>query len=235
VSNIVNRFFAILLTIFISLNAEIWSYSGDVYASSGANFLYKGLIDSSNKIAIKKNDCYNSAGEIILKEHTEYLEKTCEVLNAHIQDFRTGKEEIIIDQGDSYLIRYKKNASTDFVEKEIKKEKNVIHPTVLAMFMQKKMTTILKGNPLKVNLLLPNRQCTIGFQLLKQGTKNIDGVDCYKLILEPESLIIRQFVNPIYFYVKKDDPSVLVKYEGVIAPTDDEGNSQTGQIMFSFE
>jgi len=99
------KYFSVIFLIFsFTLNAEIWNYSGNVYASNGTNFIYKGLIDSSNKIAVKKNDCYNASGEIIIKEHTEYMEKTCEILNTHIQDLRTGKEEIIIDRDSSSVI-----------------------------------------------------------------------------------------------------------------------------------
>ncbi len=218
----------------MNLLAEVYNYSGDVYSKNGSNFLYKGIVDSRKKIATKENDCYDNNGNIIIQEHTEYLEATCEIISTHVRDYRTGKEEIIIDKGNAYLVRYKKNSVTEFVEKEIEKSGEIIHPTLLTMFMQKHMQEIMDQKSINVTLLLTNRLRTINFTISKLGIKKIDSIDCYEVILEPKSLVIRQFVKPIYFYVKKDDPSILVKYEGVIAPTDLYGNSQTGHIIFSF-
>jgi len=215
-------------------NAEVKSYFGDVYSEKGTNFIYKGSIESGSKLAVKKNNCYDEAGNIIIKERTEYIENTCEIVNMHIQDLRTGKEEIIIDNGDTYTVRFKKNNQTEFKEKNIEKAPGTIHPTVLAMYMQQNMQKILTEKTVNVTLLLPNRLRTIDFQLIRQGIVTINNEQCFTVKLEPSSLLVKQFVNPIHFYVKKDDPSVLVKYEGIIAPTDLEGNSQSGHIIFSF-
>ncbi|MFP4548363.1 MAG: hypothetical protein ACLFQM_09530 [Fidelibacterota bacterium] len=224
----------VLFTMICHTNAEVRSYSGDVYSKKGNNFIYKGSIESGSKLAVKKNNCYDETGNIIIKERTEYIENTCEIVNMHIQDLRTGKEEIIIDNGNTYTVKFKKNHKSTFREKNIKKENGVIHPTVLAMYMQQNMDKILTEKTVKVSLLLPNRLCTIDFQLTRQGIVQINNEQCYNVKLEPSSLLVKQFVNPIHFYVKKNDPSVLVKYEGIIGPTDLEGNSQSGHIIFSF-
>lgn len=216
------------------LFADVRNFYGDVLTDTGMSFKYKGSLISGDKLAVKKNICYDENGKEIINEKTEYNETTCEVVNMHIQDFQTGKVEMIIDKGNSYLVKYKKNYTADFKEKEIPKKGIIIHPTVLAMYMQKNMDAILYGKGVNVTLLLPNRLCTLDFLISRTREKEIDNQKCHELILEPNSMLIKQFVNPIYFYVKKDDPSVLVKYEGVVAPTDPAGNAQKGHIMFSF-
>ncbi len=225
--------FVIIITA-VTMTAETRTYHGDVLTENGRNFVYKGSIDSGNKLAVKRNECYDDSGEVIIKEKTEYLENSCEIKNMHIQDFNTGKEEIVIDKGTYYLVKYKKNHSSCFKTKKIKKEGRIIHPTVIAMYLQKNMQQILHSEGVDVTLLLPNRLTTIRFTLTHNGTKTINAEECYKISLEPNNMLLKQLVNPIYFYIDKDDPSILVKYEGVIAPTDSRGNSQNGQILFSF-
>jgi len=217
-----------------NLFADVKNFYGDVLTETGTNYKYKGSVTSGDELAVKKNICYDENGKAIITEKTEYNETTCEIINMLIQDFQTGKVEMILDKGDSYLVKYKKNHDAEFKEKEIIKDGIIIHPTVLAMYMQKNMDAILYGKGVDVSLLLPNKLCTIDFSITRTGVKEIENQPCHEVVLEPSSLLIKQFVNPIYFYVKKDDPSVLVKYEGVVAPTDLEGNSQKGHIMFSF-
>ena len=216
------------------MHADVKNYFGDVLTESGMNFKYKGSVTSGDQLAVKKNICYNENGKAIIDEITEYNESTCEIVNMLIQDFQTGKVEMIVDEGDAYHVKYKKNYNTEFKEKKIAKDGIIIHPTVLAMYMQQNMDAILYGKGVDVTLLLPNRLCTIDFTITKTGIKDIENQQCHEVVLKPSSVLIKQFVNPIYFYVKKDDPSVLVKYEGVVAPTDINGNSQKGHIMFSF-
>ena len=217
-----------------NLSADVKNYFADVFTENGLNYKYKGSIATGDELAVKKNICYDKNGKAIINERTEYNETTCEIINMLIQDFQTGKVEMIVDKGDSYLVKYKKNHDTDFKEKEIAKDGIIIHPTVLAMYMQHNMDAILYGKGVDVTLLLPNRLSTIDFTITKRGIKEIENQKCHEVVLEPSSTLIKQFVNPIYFYVKKDDPSVLVKYEGVVTPRDLNGNSQTGHILFSF-
>ncbi|MBN2281231.1 MAG: hypothetical protein JXQ65_11680 [Candidatus Marinimicrobia bacterium] len=224
----------LLLILFSQSFADVKNFLGEVYTESGLSFQYKGCIEAGDKLAVKKNICYDEKGNAIIDERTEYNESTCEIVNLMIQDFNTGKIEMIVDKGDSYLVKYKKNHSSNFKETEIEKNGLIIHPTVLAMYMQQNMDAILHGEGVGVTLLLPSRLTTIDFIITHKGYKQIEGLSCHEVVLEPRSVLIRQFVNPIYFYVKKDNPSVLVKYEGVLAPTDLQGNSQKGQILFSF-
>ena len=81
-------------------------------------------------------------------------------------------------------------------------------------------------------MLVPSRMESIGFDLEMVRSENVKGKDCAVIKMRPTSWFIRQLVDDLFFWVTKEQPARILKYQGRLTPTDPKGKVLDGTVEY---
>ncbi|MBL7135525.1 MAG: hypothetical protein ISS81_02890 [Candidatus Marinimicrobia bacterium] len=197
-------------------------------------FHCRGMFVEEADNAYMISDFFDKAGNSILKEEIEYKAESFEIVKYELEDYRTGRKEIVTGKNNEYILQYKRNFDSSFKEKSIKKDGSILHGSSLPIFIIKKLDVLNNGQKISFRLLVPLRPTTERFQLKQIGMKKVNGRECYEIKMEASSWIARKLVAPMYFYIYTEKPNRLIMYKGRLLPTDGKGNPLDGIITFSY-
>ena len=197
-------------------------------------FHCRGMFIEKGDNACMTSNFFDKAGNSILKEEVEYKTGSFEIVKYELEDYRTGRKEIITGRNNEYILQYKRNSDNNFREKGIKKDGVILHGSFLPIFIIKKLDVLNNGREISFRLLIPLRPSTEGFRLKQIGTVKVDDKECYEIKMEASSWIAGKLVAPIFFYIHTEKPNRLIMYKGRLLPTDEEGNPLNGVITFSY-
>jgi hypothetical protein len=152
-----------------------------------------------------------------------------------LKDFKSGREEEFYKMQDKIVIRYKKDSQSDLKKKVKKQYSHLLHGSMVVLYIKKHIKEIEQNKKLSFKLLVPKYLTTYGFVLKKIDETPIDGGNCYVIKMYMSSWLLRGFVKPSYFYIEKDPPHRLFKYEGIITPKADNGKSFRGIATFTYQ
>ncbi len=197
-------------------------------------FHCRGMFIEEGDNAYMNSNFFDKAGNSILKEEIEYKAESFEIVKYELEDYRTGRKEIITGRNNEYILRYKRNSDNNFRGKGIKKDGLILHGSFLPIFIIKKLTMLNNGQEILFRLLVPLRPTTERFQLKQIGMVKVDDKECYEIKMEASSWIARRLVKPIFFYIDTENPNRLIMYKGRLLPTNEKGNPLDGVITFSY-
>lgn len=197
-------------------------------------FHCRGMFVEEADNAYMISNFFDKAVNSILKEDIEYKAGSFEIVKYELEDYRTGRKEIIAGKNNEYILRYRRNFDSSFKEKSIEKDGLILHGSFLPIFIIKKLDVLNNSQEISFRLIVPLRPSTEGFRLKQIGMKKVDGRECYEIKLEASSWIARRLVAPIYFYIHTEKPNRLIMYKGRLLPTDEKGNPLDGVITFSY-
>ncbi len=78
---------------------------------------------------------------------------------------------------------------------------------------------LAKGAAVKCRLVSVSRAETVGFKFIKESDSTWRGKPVSIVTLQPSSLIIAKFVDPLHFIVEKDAPHRVFQYTGRTTPS----------------
>jgi hypothetical protein len=203
------------------INNEIYFHCRGIFIEEGDN-------------AYITSNFFDKAGNSILKEEIEYKAGSFEIVKYKLEDYRTGRKEIITGGNNEYILRYKRNSDNNFREKGIIKDGSILHGSFLPIFIINKLAMLNDGRDISFRLLIPLRPSTEGFRLKQIGMVKVNDKECYEIKMEASSWIAGKLVAPIFFYIHTEKPNRLIRFKGRLLPTDEEGNPLNGVITFSY-
>ncbi len=203
------------------INNEIYFHCRGIFIEEGDN-------------AYMTSNFFDKAGNSILKEEIEYKAGSFEIVKYELEDYRTGRKEMITGGNSEYILRYKRNSNSSIKEKSIEKDGLILHGSFLPIFIIKKLDVLNNGREISFRLIVPLRPTTTRFRLKQIGTVKVDNKECYEIKMEASSWIAGKLVAPLFFYIHTEKPNRLIMFKGRLSPTDEEGNSLNGVITFSY-
>jgi len=78
---------------------------------------------------------------------------------------------------------------------------------------------LVKGGVVKCRLVSVSRAETVGFKFFKDSDTTWQGKPATMITLQPSSIIIARFVDPLHFIVEKDAPHRVFQYTGRTTPS----------------
>jgi hypothetical protein len=123
---------------------------------------------------------------------------------------QSGREELTIAHGRDTEVRGKGTSSH--------LPKDTLIDDTLYPFILMHWNDLMQGTSVKFRFVALEWERTFGFKLSKAGesVRNGKAVVCMKM--EPTSMIVARFMNPIYFTIEKDAPHRMLEYVGRTTP-----------------
>jgi len=209
-------------------------YKAENKINNEVYFHCRGMFIEEDDNAYMTSNFFDKAGNNILKEEIEYKAGSFEIVKYELEDYRTGRKEIITGINNEYILRYKRNSDNNFRRKGIKKDGLILHGFFLPIFIIKRLTMLNNGQEISFRLLIPLRPSIEGFRLKQIGVVKVDDKECYEIKMEVSSWIAGKLVAPMFFYIDMEKPNRLIMYKGRLLPTDENGNPLNGVITFSY-
>ncbi len=99
-----------------------------------------------------------------------------------------------------------------------KLENDTLVDDMIPVFIVSHWRTLMEGKPAKFRYIVPSRQETVGFKLVKDSETTSQGKAAVRIKMEPTSFIIAQLVDPLYFVVEKERAHRIREYIGRTTP-----------------
>ncbi len=211
-------------------------FSGSVQVDGSERFTMETTIRKQDGLVKRTVDFY-AGKERIMNVVSEFSSSPLKMRSVKLEDFRTGRQEFIEQQGQQYRLRSKKNAREDMEEGTIEEDEDepLLSSYMIGEFIVQNLARLRANEELEFELAVPSRLEQIGFDLELTGEKDCAGEACYEITMSASSWIIRQLVDPIMFYFQKAAPHRLLQYKGRLSPTDDNGDDLDGAIIYNYE
>jgi hypothetical protein len=100
--------------------------------------------------------------------------------------------------------------------------------------IRKHRDTLKAGKEVVLELVVPSRQDVYDFRLRLDKPLTIDGKPTWVIRMEPDSFLIRQLVDPLYFYFSDDGADTLVEYRGRTSVQNEAGDGVDARIVYTY-
>jgi hypothetical protein len=220
----------------INLQPEDLSLSatGEIRTSTGRVSNMTLTYTENRSIIIKKVKYYNQKNRLILEAIEKYTPEPLELQEMWMLDHPLGRKASFKNKGSYYAISYKHNRNKDEKQKVVQKQyKNLLYGTMIITYITQNIKKLVAGEKVSFNLLVPSHFRAISFFLKKEKETSIGNQKCMVVIMRPTSIIIRQFVGACRYYMSLDPPHYILRYDGILTPSDSEGNRQKGIVLLN--
>lgn len=207
---------------------------GSVFINGSLTFSMKVSYTETNGIGHKITRYFDKTGQLRLEENEVFHTNSFDLIRFNLKDFKSGREEEFYKMQDKIVIRYKKDSQNGMKERVKNPYSHLLHGAMVVLHIKKHIKEINQDKKISIKLLVPKYLTAYGFILKKIDETRIAGENCYVIKMYMSSWILRGFVKPTYFYIEKDPPHRLLKYEGIITPKADDGKSFRGIATFTY-
>ncbi len=185
------------------------------------------------KIAI--NTIYSKPdGTEVQRSESVYETGSLKIASFRMTDNRFGSlEEIRVSDGKVKLL-HRAKAGEETKTEELEWADGLATTATVVEMMARNLDTLKKGEPLSFDLIVPSRLETIGFRLKKDSEAELGGQPVIVIRMEPDSWLIRQLVDPMYFYVTGRPHHRLLEYRGRVSVKTDEGEPQDLKMVYRY-
>ena len=189
------------------------------------------IISAKDGLIVKTATYFDLSSRPVQTEVVTYAEDSLETKKYVFENSVTGEKADASVTGDSIELSHIANKTSASSEKaKIKVEKNQFLGKVLHHIIVRNWKKIVEGKPEVFGLLVPFKLTTIQFQVANVGEK--DGLKIFRL--QPDSWMIRKFVDNMDFYYSEKEPKTLAKYIGPTTIHTDGDDSRKIQINFRY-
>jgi hypothetical protein len=98
-------------------------------------------------------------------------------------------------------------------------EKNTLINDMVAPFITDHWSGLTNGKTVKLRLVAMSRAETVGFKLTQISQGLWQGKPVVTIRMEPASLVIAQFIDPLLFTIEKSPPHRVLQYSGRTTPS----------------
>jgi hypothetical protein len=96
---------------------------------------------------------------------------------------------------------------------------NILISDMVGPFMAGHWDALAKGDSVKCRLVSVSRAESVGFKFFKESDSTWKGKPVMMVTLQPSSVIIARFVNPLHFIIEKDGQHRVFQYTGRTTPS----------------
>jgi hypothetical protein len=147
-------------------------------------------------------------------ENVLYNNKTLRVEAYQFKNPVTGEETNLVTKGDAMQIKYRPETREPYKDGTLNWEKSSYHGKVFNNIILRNWASLLKGTPVKFDLVLPYRFESLGFQILYKNAARIYGEEREIFVLQPTSLIIRAIAPRMEFHYTKGEKPRIRQFTG---------------------
>lgn len=135
-----------------------------------------------------------------------------------LEELQTGAKGTAKVVGDSTMNFNYTEGSTKKTGSE-KFSNEILLSDMVGPFIAAHFDEIAKGSVVKCRLVSVSRAETVGFKFFKESDTTLHGKSVMTVTLQPASIIIARFVDPLHFVVEKDSPHRVLQYTGRTTPS----------------
>lgn len=229
-------FYILIIVIIFSISAIAENYIGTIVSDKNEKFTTTGSFTEENKISFKNTIFLDNDGKLIVEEKAKFTTNPFEILEISIVDKRNDRKEIVLREGERYILKYQKEKGKKIKTKVIEEDGIILHGSVLIMYIIEKLDELQSmKKPLKMKMVVPLRQTFYNFELIKEKSEKIYGQDCFVFKLKASNWIINVLTKSSYFYITKSVPHQIIKYSGATLITDEKEDKVCGEMKIVYE
>lgn len=190
--------------------------------------LYKGTREETReggRVTIKYS-YMKLDGTEIQQVTAVHEEKSLRLISYKLLDLRSGKREEMNVKGGVVKMLSQKNKDEEVETDQLQWGEKTAYTGSLVEIVRGNWEKLNEEQPVEMDLLVPSRLETVGFRLLKDSEAELAGKPVVLVRMEPNSWLIRQIVDPLFFYFVKDSPHELLQYTGRSSIRTDKGKTQ---------
>ncbi|MGD2091285.1 MAG: hypothetical protein PVH61_34230 [Candidatus Aminicenantes bacterium] len=226
-------FFFLSMMCLLKAEDEPPEIDGRIFVNGSLTFSMKVNHWETGGTGHKTTRYFDKTGQLRLEENEIFHTHSLDLIRFNLKDFKSGREEEFFKMKDKIVIRYKKDAQSAMKEKIKNQYSHLLHGSMVVLYIKKHIKEIRQDKKISIKLLVPKYLTAYGFVLKKTHETRIDEGNCYVIKMYMSSWLLRGFVKPTYFYIEKEPPYRLLKYEGIITPKADNGKSFRGIAEFT--
>jgi hypothetical protein len=162
------------------------------------------------------------SGKMAAREHVVY--QSGNLSSYRVEDLQCGDHggaTVQSEAGESgekkvafeYLFHGAKKTGTEKYQREI------LITDMVVPFILENWEPLMSGSTVKCRLLALARAETVGFRLVKESESVVRGKKVVIVRMEASSLIVAQFIDPLYFTLEKEGEHRVLQYSGRITPS----------------
>lgn len=109
---------------------------------------------------------------------------------------------------------------------------------MIAPFIQSHWDRLMRGESVRFRFIAVARRETVGFKLVKESESKRAGTSVVRVRMEPTSIFIAAFVDPLHFTIEKEGERRVLDYTGRTTPRvekDGEWKDVTGLTVFDWK
>jgi hypothetical protein len=96
--------------------------------------------------------------------------------------------------------------------------KDTLTSDMVGPFFLQHWKALTNGQTVRLRLIAPSRAESVGFKVARISDSVWNGIPAFRLRLEPTSLFVARFVDPLIFTIEKESPHRVFKYTGRTTP-----------------
>jgi hypothetical protein len=131
-------------------------------------------------------------------------------------------------------IKYRPDSTQTDKDGTLNWDKNAYHGKVFNNLILRNWASLLKGQPIKFDLVLPYRFESLGFQIAYGNSTKVAGEDREVFTLKPTSLIIRAMAPHMEFHYTKGEKPGIRQFTGPCTIPIKSKKDRMVDIIFSY-
>jgi hypothetical protein len=134
-----------------------------------------------------------------------------------LEELQTGAKGSLTAAGDKLNFNF-----TDGSTKKTGTEKflnEILISDMVGPYIAAHWDTLTKGGVVKCRLVSVSRAETVGFKFFKESDTTWKGKPVIMVTLQPSSILIARFVDPLHFVIEKDGQHRVLQYTGRTTPS----------------
>jgi hypothetical protein len=198
------------------------SFTGTIYSDASLKqvlFTLRRTATNSGSAIQVLREFYLPDGKIAAREQVAY--ENGQLKSFVLEELQTGaKGSVTVQSSGSeqkIVFNYaegstKKSNSEKFVD-------DILISDMVGPYIASHWNALAKGSVVKCRLVSVSRAETVGFKFFKESDSTLHGKPVSIVTLQPSSIIIAKFVDPLHFIVEKDAPHRVFQYTGRTTPS----------------
>jgi len=162
-----------------------------------------------------KRTHHNINGQLATLEKIKYQAQN--LLSYSFESKQTKDRGSIVKKADKLVLTYSKKGKKE-KSKSIDLAPNLLIGDQVMDYLRANWDKVSTGKVLKVKYIALSRLESIDFEFVKTAEEVIKGKNTLKVKMSPSSWLISKLVDPIFFYIEKDNKHRLLALEGRVTP-----------------
>lgn len=175
----------------------------------------------------------DSAGQTIQRTEGVYEAADLAPVSWQLSDLRSGEEERLAREGEVVRMRYRASAGEAPDEDTVDWEPPMAFTPTVEALIEREWARLAAGETVTFRLLVPSRQDSFAFRL-QRADDPAPPAGRVRLRMEPDSWLVRQLVDPLFFLLDADPPHRLREFRGRSSIRTEEGELQDLRIVYAY-